>query len=171
MELAYYAVQGILGLLIKRAALFTFRQPQAKNGPVLYFTVSSASICGLSFIVFQQVVLVLFHYSVSTADGLSPPGSALSSTSLFFFVFFVFACSILFHSHSAGHVSALAHPCTVCCIVRAIQRKKEREEARVHMCVSYVSLCVFRMVYGYINHLTGQPSVQQDKRKSLYRRV
>lgn len=169
MELAYYVVQGILGLLIKRAALFTFRQPQAKNGPVLYFTVSSASICGLSFIVFQQVVLVLFHYSVSTADGLSPPGSALSSTSLFFFFFcFCLQYSFPFSFRWACLCFSTSLHCLLYC---ACNTGKEREEARVHMCVSYVSLCVFRMVYGYINHLTGQPSVQQDKRKSLYRRV
>lgn len=38
---------------------------------MLYFIVSSPSISGLSFIVFERVVLVLFHYSASTAEGLS----------------------------------------------------------------------------------------------------
>lgn len=44
--------------------------PELRMG-LLYFIVSSPSISGLSFIVFERVVLVLFHYSAFTAECVS----------------------------------------------------------------------------------------------------
>lgn len=94
-------------------------------------------------------MLVLFHYSVSTAEGLSPPGSALPSTLLFFF------CLQYFFPFSFCWACLWASASLHCLLYCTCNTGKTRIVIWCHMCMGYVTvqkpnLCVFVNVYAYI---------------------